>query len=449
METDQLKNCNWIHLDLKGAIPSFASLMEQLEYIRDCGYTGIVFEYEDRIKWKNWPGLARHPFSCEEHARLVEHCRSLGLETVPLIQTLGHLEWILKHEKYSCFRENNAVSELCPSVPGIREKLCRWIAEVLAYHPHSRYLHIGGDEPFHLATCPVCRKRAESAPYGKYSIYLEHIGEICRYVLKRNVRPIIWADVFSRNGQECLLENLPRGVILAEWKYNGRPDAAVIRKMLETGHDVLGCAGICTGYYEHSQRIEERLDDRFLNIDRWKKICSDLKIGRMNAVWGRGSGLWEIYSPWHGHLPVIIHAGNAALWKKHPWCRFFRKLNTAVLRDRPDELKQIADAMMKLPAASRTERECLEYWRLALLYQRLAFLLRFEHSQILLLRSMRPYAGEDPMIMENGLRHIGELKQEIVKWQDAAREFFLRNHISDAEEFITGRTDYLRFFLTV
>ena len=447
MKHVKLRDCNWIHLDLKGAVPSFEALMNQLQYIRDYGYTGIIFEYEDRLKWKNWPELARQPFSRNEHRKLLEYCHDLGLETVPLIQTLGHLEWILKHEEYCHLRENNSVSELCPSVSGVREKLCRWIAEVLERHPHSRYLHIGGDEPFHLGTCPVCRKRAEASPYGKYSIYLEHMGEICRFVLERNVRPIIWADLFSRSGQVNLLSHLPHGVILAEWKYNGKPDVSAIRKMLATGHDVLGCAGICTGYYEHCQRIEERLDDRFLNINRWKKICSDLKIGRINAVWGRGSGLWEIYSPWHGHLPVIIHAGNAGLWEKHPWHRFFRKLNTAVLRDRPDELKQIADTIMQLPAASRAEQECLEYWRLALLYQRLVFLLRFEHSQILLLRAMKPYTGEDPMVMKQCLKQIKDLKSEISQWQESAWNFFHKNDISDAEEFITGRTGYLRFFL--
>ena len=125
MKHVKLRDCNWIHLDLKGAVPSFEALMNQLQYIRDYGYTGIIFEYEDRLKWKNWPELARQPFSRNEHRKLLEYCHDLGLETVPLIQTLGHLEWILKHEEYCHLRENNSVSELCPSVSGVREKLCR------------------------------------------------------------------------------------------------------------------------------------------------------------------------------------------------------------------------------------------------------------------------------------------------------------------------------------
>ena len=33
---------NWLHLDLKGAIPSVGKLLEQLEFWKDCGYDGIV-----------------------------------------------------------------------------------------------------------------------------------------------------------------------------------------------------------------------------------------------------------------------------------------------------------------------------------------------------------------------------------------------------------------------
>ena len=40
---------NWLHLDLKGAIPSVGKLLEQLEFWKDCGYDGIVWENTDVI----------------------------------------------------------------------------------------------------------------------------------------------------------------------------------------------------------------------------------------------------------------------------------------------------------------------------------------------------------------------------------------------------------------
>ena len=104
---------NWLHLDLKGAIPSVGKLLEQLEFWKDCGYDGIVWEYDDRIPWQSWPGTWRGGYTIQEQRRLMD-ARKLELETVPLIQIQGHLEWLLKHERYSGWRENGVSSELCP-----------------------------------------------------------------------------------------------------------------------------------------------------------------------------------------------------------------------------------------------------------------------------------------------------------------------------------------------
>ena len=52
-----------------------------------------------------------------------------------------------------------------------------------------------------------------------------------------------------------------------------------------------------------------------------------------------------------------------------------------------------------------------------------------------------------PMVMKQCLKQIKDLKSEISQWQESAWNFFHKNDISDAEEFITGRTGYLRFFL--
>ena len=82
---------NWLHLDLKGAIPSVGKLLEQLEFWKDCGYDGIVWEYDDRIPWQSWPGTWRGGYTIQEQRRLMDACRKLELETVPLIQIQGHL----------------------------------------------------------------------------------------------------------------------------------------------------------------------------------------------------------------------------------------------------------------------------------------------------------------------------------------------------------------------
>lgn len=442
------ETANWLHFDMKGSIPAADDFADHITFARKCGYNGIVLEYENRIDWKTFPGIAKKPFTSDELNKILNRCRQEKMEVIPLIQTLGHLEWLLKNEKYRQFRENNSVSELCPSNPEIYELLCQWIDEILQLHPGCRFIHIGGDEPFHLASCPKCRKRCENDPKGKLAIYLEHISKICNFVLSRGIRPIIWADPFARSGKESLTAFLPDNVILAKWRYSGKVDGKPIRKILETGHDVIGCSGICTGYHEHCMQIEERLDDRFDNIDQWEKLCGHFHIGKINTIWGRGTGLWEIYSPWHGHLPVIMYAGNKELWKKHPWYRFFCRLNRVVLRNHPNELADIRERMLTLKATNKLEKQCLDYWILALKYQYLATSARIEHSQLILLRQIKPYNGEDPWVVSKCLENMRKLKAEVDIWESEAYEYFRSNMLSDAEEFISGRKSYLLTLLS-
>ncbi len=163
---------NWIHLDLKGAIPAAADMLLWVDWLADAGFNGIVFEYEDRQRWQTWPGTFRAGYSVNEWEAIWKRCAERDLEVVPLIQTMGHLEWLLRHEEYAGFREGGLVDEICPSHPGIQRKLLEWIDEVAALHPESRHIHLGGDEVWQLASCGKCRERATGLPGGKIGLYL-------------------------------------------------------------------------------------------------------------------------------------------------------------------------------------------------------------------------------------------------------------------------------------
>jgi len=52
---------NWLHLDLKGIIPTADRLLAWLDFFASCGFNGIVWEYEDRYDWQAFPDVARNP----------------------------------------------------------------------------------------------------------------------------------------------------------------------------------------------------------------------------------------------------------------------------------------------------------------------------------------------------------------------------------------------------
>ncbi len=92
---------NWVHLDLKGVVPSREGLLRWIEWLREAGFNGIVWEYEDRIPWESWPEAFRPGFPLDEWHGIWKRCEALGFEIVPLAPTLGHLAWLLSHPAYS------------------------------------------------------------------------------------------------------------------------------------------------------------------------------------------------------------------------------------------------------------------------------------------------------------------------------------------------------------
>ena len=97
-----------VHLDLKGAPPRVSYYEDFFPLIRNLGATGILMEYEDMFPFSG-PQLqdlpAYNAYSKSDIQHILQLAINNGLEIIPLIQTFGHLEFLLKLEKYTELRE--------------------------------------------------------------------------------------------------------------------------------------------------------------------------------------------------------------------------------------------------------------------------------------------------------------------------------------------------------
>ena len=71
---------------------------------------------------------AKNHFTMEDVNDLLLTCQNLGLEVIPLIQTFGHLEFILKHREYAYLRY---VSEMPESSYPCYEDSLGFISEMV------------------------------------------------------------------------------------------------------------------------------------------------------------------------------------------------------------------------------------------------------------------------------------------------------------------------------
>ena len=76
----------------------------------------------------------------------VEFCEILGLEVIPLVQTFGHLEFVLKHEEFAYLRDVPEMPEsICPCHDDTMGVIKEIVDQVMKVHPKANYLHIGRD----------------------------------------------------------------------------------------------------------------------------------------------------------------------------------------------------------------------------------------------------------------------------------------------------------------
>ena len=80
-------------------------------------------------------------------------------QVIPLLQTFGHMEHVLKLSEFVHLREMSQYPQsICPSHKASFSIIKQMIDQVLAAHPEAKYLHIGCDEVFQLGVCSKCRE---------------------------------------------------------------------------------------------------------------------------------------------------------------------------------------------------------------------------------------------------------------------------------------------------
>ena len=209
-DSDVRINRLYVHVDFKGSPPKPQYLLECFPLWKRWGATGVVFEWEDMLPFEGRLERIRksYCYTKDEVALLVGSAEKQGLHCIPLVQTFGHLEFVLKHAEFSAFRENpKEVLNLCPLHEGSEALARELIDQTLQFHPLADTIHIGCDEVFHLGTCEKCRLKAMSE--GIENVFVDHVQPLLEYCSKTlRVRPLIWHDMMEAYPSNVLSEKL-------------------------------------------------------------------------------------------------------------------------------------------------------------------------------------------------------------------------------------------------
>ncbi|NXK91919.1 HEXDC Hexosaminidase, partial [Formicarius rufipectus] len=192
-----------VHLDLKGAAPRISYLEQVFPFLSQLGANGILIEYEDMFPFKGELEVLRSPYAYSEEdiERIQQLAEQHKLEVVPLVQTFGHVEFILKHEKYQHLREvERFPNSFNPHVPNTLALLKSILAQVIEKHRHSTWIHIGADEVFHLGEGMDSKNWMSRNKGDVGTMYLKHIKEVLGFLAAQywGLRVLMWDDMLRK-----------------------------------------------------------------------------------------------------------------------------------------------------------------------------------------------------------------------------------------------------------
>lgn len=188
-------------------------------YLRLCGQAKIntvLIEYDTRFDHGKYQPYEPWMLSKTDMQQLQKTAQDEGITIIPLIQTYGHLEFLLSQPSLSAIREEQDVpDQLCPLHPDSMPFSKALIDMYVEAHPGLQYLHIGGDETRQLGKCPKCA--AYVAKHGKGGLYTHYVNELIDYVCSKGITPLVYDDMICAHPEA--MKDLDRRATIVYWDY--------------------------------------------------------------------------------------------------------------------------------------------------------------------------------------------------------------------------------------
>lgn len=304
-----------VHLDLKGAPPKVSYLSEIFPLFRDLGANGLLIEYEDMFPYDGPLRLlrARHAYSPSEIKEILHLATLNELEVIPLVQTFGHMEFVLKHKALAHLRE----VALFPNTlnPHEAESLAlvgAMIDQVMDLHPKARWLHVGCDEVYYLGEGEASRRWLQQEQNTKAKLCLSHVKAVASHVLARHpaTMPLLWDDMLRGVPEDQLTASgVPQLAQPVLWDYGADLDvhgkALLMEKYQKCGFSRLWAASAFKGATGASQALTPT-EHHLRNHVQWLQVAASGPADVLQGIVLTGWQRYDHFSVLCELLPVGI-----------------------------------------------------------------------------------------------------------------------------------------------
>ncbi|HEY8498517.1 MAG TPA: beta-N-acetylhexosaminidase, partial [Limnochordales bacterium] len=284
------------------------------------GVNAFMLYTEDTYELPGEPffGYLRGRYSQATLRELDAYAAALGIEMIPCIQTLGHLEQILQWPRFAPLRDTASV--LMAEEPETYQLVERMI-EAAAGPFRSRRIHVGMDEAWGIGTGRYRERHGERRPFDVLNAHLARVREICA---RRGLRPMIWSDMYFRLGSkqheyydresvipDDVRRSIPGDVDLVYWDYyHTTPD---FYEEWIARHRALGAEPVVAGGAWTWNRLWATLPFAFTVTEACMRACKRQGVREaFITLWGDDGMECDVFSALPAVLLFAEHGYTAA-----------------------------------------------------------------------------------------------------------------------------------------
>jgi hypothetical protein len=231
----------------RGMIARIAAPLKMNAMLFECSFT----------EWESQPRIWSKALSTSKASvrRTVDFARAHFLEPIPLVETLGHCDWIFQNGQNRDLvadPDTERAYAYDPDKPRVYSDVIFPVLQETIDLFHPKIIHLGRDEVRMWAKFPP-----KGSPKTTAQLYLEDLDRLHSWLKARGIQTMVWGDQFLHSPTDTadnawaedadmakrLRSETPKDVILNDWHYQASPpEFPSVDVLQKAGFGVVGAS---------------------------------------------------------------------------------------------------------------------------------------------------------------------------------------------------------------
>ena len=297
----------------RNAVMSVEGVKNFIDKISIMGYNSLMLYTEDTYEIPDEPlfGYMRGRYTKKELKTIDAYAKEKGIELIPCIQTLAHLDQIFSWKRFQKIQDiYNILLVGEEETYGLIERMFEACAECFS----SRRINIGMDEAHMLG---LGKYLDRNGYHTRSKILLAHLNRVCEIAEKYGFKPMMWSDMFFKLGSDLgnyredgevpqeAIDSVPKNIELVYWDYTPTEKEhykRVIEKHKRFNRDLwfAGCANMGRNYHASNEAFMKSLAASL-------SACREMELKNvMITIWGD----YGNECPVESSLPTLAYAAS-------------------------------------------------------------------------------------------------------------------------------------------